>query len=54
MLSMILSFVLYQIEDLDTLCEVREDDLREAGLKTGDIITGTDHERMRTPFILLP
>ena len=32
MSSMILNFVLYRIEDLDTLREVREDDLREAGL----------------------
>jgi len=29
---------LYQIEDFDTLCEAREEDLREAGLKMGDII----------------
>ena len=33
-----MTFVLYQIEDLDTLREAREDDLREAGLKIGDII----------------
>ena len=31
-------FVLYQIEDLDTLHEARENDLGEAGLKMGDII----------------
>ena len=33
-----MTFVLYQIEDLATLCEAREEDLREAGLKMGDII----------------
>lgn len=27
-----------QLDNLDTLCEAREDDLRKAGLKMGDII----------------
>lgn len=34
----LLSLVLTQIEDLDTLREASEDDLRKAGLKMGDII----------------